>query len=138
MSEDLYQKELLRLAADAHGAGRLDGDCCTGRAANAMCGDSVIFDARLDGGRIAESANEVRGCVLVQASASLLDAHASGETHASLQSLHDGVSAMLTGAEAPPGKWSGFQVFRPASAYRSRHSCVLLPIEALLKALEDG
>lgn len=138
MSEDLYQKELLRLAGDAHGAGRLTPPCCSGRAANAMCGDSVIFDARLDAGGITETANEVRGCILVQASASLLDANACGETAGGIKALHDEVASMLNGAEGPGGKWSGYGVFRPAAAYRSRHTCVLLPIEALLKAVESG
>jgi nitrogen fixation protein NifU and related proteins len=136
VSEDLYQQGLLRLAGDAHGAGRLTPPCCTGRSANAMCGDSVIFDARLDGGLVSESANEVRGCILVQASASLLDENAVGESADGLKALHGAVAAMLNGGEVPKGKWSGYGVFRPAAAYRSRHTCVLLPIEALLKAVE--
>ncbi len=138
MSEDLYQKALLRLAADAHGAGRLGGDCCTGRAANPMCGDSVVFDVRLEGGRIAQSANEVRGCVLVQASASLLDARAAGHDAEAIDAVRAAVVAMLEGGDAPTGEWSGYEVFKPAAAYRSRHSCVLLPIEALQAAMKAG
>ena len=138
MSAELYQKALLRLAAAAHGAGRLGEPCCSARAANAMCGDSVVFDARVDGARrIAAVAHELKGCVLVQASASLLAEHATGRSKAEIAALHDGVAAMLDGGATPEGAWSAYEVFKPAAAYRSRHTCVLLPIEALLAALKD-
>lgn len=138
MSEDLYQKALLRLAASAHGAGRLSGNCCSGREANPMCGDSIIFDARVDDARrITETANELRGCILVQASAALLDEHAKGHAAGDIARLRDEVTAMLNGGEAPGGVWGAYEVFKPAMGYRSRHSCVLLPIEALVKALKD-
>lgn len=138
MSEDLYQKALLRLAADAHGAGRLEGPCCTGREANAMCGDSITFDARIDDARrIIAVATELKGCVLVQASASLLASHAAEETEAGIAALRASVQSMLNGGAAPDGVWAAYEVFKPASAYRSRHSCVLLPIDALAKALKD-
>ncbi len=103
-----------------------------------MCGDSVTFDARVDeAGRITEVANELKGCVLVQASASLLAEHAKGHDAAQIGALHNGVAAMLNGGDVPGGEWTGYEVFKPASDYRSRHSCVLLPIEALMKALKD-
>lgn len=138
MSADLYQKALLRLAADAHGAGRLAGPCCSGREANAMCGDSIIFDARVGSDRrITALANELKGCVLVQASASLLARHAAGKTEADIAALRETVDVMLNGGAAPAGEWAEYEVFKPASDYRSRHSCVLLPINALVKALKD-
>lgn len=137
MSEDLYQKAILRLAGSALGAGRLHGACCTGREANAMCGDVVTFDVRVDpAGRVTETANELKGCVLVQASASLLAEHAVGRTEAEIAALRKDVAAMLDGGDVPGGVWAGYEVFKPAAAYRSRHSCVLLPIDALAKALE--
>lgn len=138
MSDDLYQKAILRLAGSAHGAGRLQGGCCTGREANAMCGDVVTFDVRVDpAGRVTETANDLKGCVLVQASAALLAEHAAGRSKSEIEALRAGVAAMLDGGPAPDGAWAAYEVFRPAAAYRSRHSCVLLPIDALAKALTD-
>ncbi len=135
MSDDLYQKALLRLASSAHGAGRLSGRCCSGREANAMCGDAVTFDARIDQAR--RIANDLKGCVLVQASASLLASNAIGETADGIATLRSAVQTMLNGGVAPAGVWSAYEIFKPAAAYRSRHSCVLLPIDALAKALTD-
>ena len=54
MSDPLYKKELLRLAADAHGAGRLAGATATGHAHNPICGDKVVVDLVLEDGRISE------------------------------------------------------------------------------------
>ena len=138
MSEDLYQKAILRLAGSAHGAGRLHGACCTGREANAMCGDVVTFDVRVDpAGRVTETANELKGCVLVQASAALLSEHVAGHSRSDIEALRAGVAAMLDGGPVPEGAWAAYEAFKPAAAYRSRHSCVLLPIDALAKALTD-
>ncbi len=138
MSEDLYQKAILRLAGSALGAGRLHGACCTGREANAMCGDVVTFDVRVDpAGRVTETANELKGCVLVQASAALLAEHAAGHSKSDIEALRAGVAAMLDGGPVPEGAWAAYEAFKPAAAYRSRHSCVLLPIDALAKALTD-
>jgi NifU-like protein involved in Fe-S cluster formation len=138
MSDELYQKALLKLAGAAHGAGRLSGPCCSGREANAMCGDVVTFDVQLDGAsRIAACANELKGCVLVQASASLLSEHAKGCSAFDITAIKTAVTDMLNGGDNPDGVWAAYEVFKPASTYRSRHSCVLLPIEALEKALKD-
>jgi NifU-like protein involved in Fe-S cluster formation len=136
MSEELYQKAILRLAGAAVGHGRLTGACCTGREANAMCGDIVTFDVRVDGaGRVAELATDIKGCVLVQASASLLAQTVKGQTRTAITNLKNHVNRMLAGGDSVEGIWKDYEVFRPAMAYRSRHSCVLLPIEALEKAL---
>lgn len=103
-----------------------------------MCGDAVIFDVRVDeAGRIAMVANDLKGCVLVQASASLLAEHAVGEDETGVFALRDAVLGMLNGGDVPGGVWAAYEVFKPAAAYRSRHSCVLLPIEALAKAMKN-
>ncbi len=51
MSDPLYRKEILRLAADAHGAGRLPQPHRTGTALNPTCGDRVTFEITTDADR---------------------------------------------------------------------------------------
>ena len=139
MAEDLYQRALLRHAADAHGAGRLAPADGSATIDNPLCGDRVTVDVRLDHGEVAELRHEVRACVLCQAAASILAVNAEGETADSLKALEDAVRGMLKdAAPAPQGKWAEFQVFTPVAPYRNRHSCVLLPIEAAEKALADA
>lgn len=134
MSDPLYRKELLRLAADAHGAGHLEGPHATGTAHNPACGDKVVFEVAVEEGRIAALAHETKACVLSQASASILGRDAKGLSRAEVEALRRKAAAMLMGAEAPSPP---FDVFDGVVEHRNRHTCVLLPIDALLKAMEN-
>ena len=72
MSDPLYRKELLRLAADAHGAGRLAAPDASGTLFNPACGDKVTIGLELQHHRITAIAHDTKACVLAQASASIL------------------------------------------------------------------
>jgi NifU-like protein involved in Fe-S cluster formation len=39
-------------------------------------------------------------------------------------------------APAPAVPWTAYAAFTPVADYKSRHTCVLLPFEAAIKALE--
>ncbi len=137
MSDALYSKALLRLAADAHGAGRLDHPDATGTAHNPTCGDKVVVDLALAGSRVARIALEAKACVLTQASASILGQHLSGTSRDDVVALHDAVNAMLESGGAPPAPpFEAYGAFSGAVEFAGRHRCVLLPIEAVLDAFE--
>ena len=89
MSDPLYKKELLRLAADATGAGRLPRPGATGEAFNPTCGDRVIVDLSLKEGRIVEMAHDTKACVLAQASASILGAALKGASQEDVDATRD-------------------------------------------------
>ena len=135
MSDPLYRQDLLRLAADANGAGRLASPDVSGFAYNPACGDKVVVDLRLADGRIVEFAHETRACVLAQASASILGATLSGVDGGDFANLHACVEGMLQNGPPPQPPFGGFAAFAGAIEYRSRHRCVLLPIEAVMDAL---
>ena len=138
MSDDLYAKDLLRWAADVSHAGQLDPHDASAVHINAMCGDRVRIDMTLDGGTVVECRHDTRACALTQGSAAILSAHASGETAQSITALAEAVAAMLRdGTPAPAGKWSAYGIFVAAAPQKSRHTCVLLPLEAAKKALND-
>ncbi|HXC55711.1 MAG TPA: iron-sulfur cluster assembly scaffold protein [Rhizomicrobium sp.] len=136
MSDPLYKKELLRLAADATGSGRLTVPCGTGMAHNQVCGDKVIMDVAIAEGRIAAVAHHTQACVLTQASAAILGAEVTGMNREEVLALHAAVGAMLAGGSAPHAPFDVFVVFDGVAELGSRHKCVLLPIEALLAALD--
>ena len=137
MTDDLYAKELLRWAADVSRAGHLGDPKRAATVNNAMCGDKVTVEFAVDPTHeILDCRHETKACVLTQASASILAANASGESADSLAALKAKVTAMLKdGAEAPTGKWSAYGIFAPVRDHKSRHTCVLLPLEAAEKAL---
>ena len=138
MSDPLYAKPLLRLAANAIGAGRLNPFDAEGHAHNPTCGDRVSVTLRFDGaGRISEIAHETQACVLTQASASILGASLAGADKASVETLRAQVSAMLREGAAPPSPFADYTALTGAAIYRNRHTCVLLPIDAVLNAFSD-
>jgi NifU-like protein involved in Fe-S cluster formation len=133
MTDDpLYRRELLRLAADASGAGHLPEPHARATAHNPACGDRVTVELALADGHITALAHTTQACVLTQASAALLAAAAPGQDRAGLSALAEEVRAFLNGAAPPPG----FDVFDGVASHAGRHVCVLLPFEAALKALE--
>jgi nitrogen fixation protein NifU and related proteins len=74
--------------------------------------------------------------VLTQASAAIVAAKAGGENADAIARVRAEVTAMLKeGAAAPGGKWSAYEIFAPVREHKSRHTCVLLPLEAAEKAL---
>jgi nitrogen fixation protein NifU and related proteins len=77
----------------------------------------------------------VRGCLLCQASAALLRRAAPGASFAEVAQARAAAAAVLTGAAPPDGAWADLAAFTPVRAVRSRHTCVLLPFDALQAAL---
>jgi len=136
MSDPLYAKDLLRLAAASTGAGRLQTFNAEGSAHNPACGDRIAVTLSLDGdGRIIEIGHETAACVLAQASASLLGAHLEGSDETAVRRLRTEVASMLREGDVPAPPFSGYSALSGAAPYRNRHTCVLLPIDAVLDAL---
>jgi nitrogen fixation protein NifU and related proteins len=137
MSDLLYAKELLRLAAAATGAGRLEPCDAQGAAWNPTCGDrvSVTLDFAPDGS-IARLAHETQACVLAQASATILAAQLPGHRPDEIEGLRTQVLSMLQGEAVPPAPFEDYATLRGAAQHRNRHKCVLLPLDAVVDALK--
>lgn len=138
MSDPLYRKELLRLAADAIGAGRLGNPDGSATVHNPACGDRVTVEIRLKDGRIAALAHQTQACVLTQASAAILAAHVQGLDPSTLKALADDIAAMLSGGAAPAAPFQDYGVFDGVADHKGRHKCVLLPLEAALAATSEA
>jgi nitrogen fixation NifU-like protein len=136
MSDLPYTTDLLRLAAEAHGAGRLEPPCHTHIEANPICGDRTIVDLYLSGDHIDAMAHDTQACVLTQASASILGQVLAGHSRAELAALHNAVAAMLAGGPAPDGSFAAYRHLAEVARHPARHRCVLLPIDAAIKASE--
>jgi nitrogen fixation NifU-like protein len=138
MSDPLYKKSLLRLAADCAGAGRLPEPHATGTAHNPTCGDRITVDLAIEDDRIIGIAFETKACVLTQASASILGADATGLNRAEIEGLHLAVLKMLVeDCEPPSAPFDTYKHFDGVCSHKTRHRCVLLPIEAVLAAFEQ-
>lgn len=136
MKADLYQDAIVAHAKRAARAGRLDAPDASITLDNPLCGDRVTIDVKLSGDRIADMAHRVRGCLLCEASASIVGANAIGQTAATAIAAQRDLRARLDGGSAEGTLWPGMEAFAPVAGYKSRHACVLLPLEALLKAVD--
>lgn len=133
--DPLYRRDLLRLAADALGAGTLESPHGIASRHNPACGDRVQVSLTLQNGKIATLAHDTRACILTQASAALLAAQAPGLDGPALAALAASVRAMLRQEAATP---AGYGVFEGVVDHAGRHICVLLPLDAALEALKQA
>lgn len=129
------RKEILRLAANAAGAGRLAQATASATLANPACGDRVTVDVAVAGGRITALAHHTHACVLTQASAAILGADAVGLNRAEIERLAGAVKNLLDGGGPPPAPFDAYAAFDGLAGHRARHRCVLLPLEAALEAM---
>ena len=103
---------------------------------NPLCGDRVTLDVALSGDRISAIGHQVRGCLLCEAAAETIARQAPGKTRGELAEASAAVAALLKqGVAAPAGEWASLAAFAPVRNVKSRQDCVLLPFEALAKAL---
>jgi nitrogen fixation protein NifU and related proteins len=138
MSDLPYSRDVLRLAADAIGAGRLEAPDGTGTETNPACGDRSTVDVELQEDRIVAMAHDTKACVLAQASASILGAALPGHTVGELTTLRTAVAAMLAGNAPPAAPFATYATLADVALHPGRHRCVLLPIDAALKASQTG
>jgi len=139
MSDPLYRKELMRLAADAIAAGRLAHPDATGVAFNPACGDRVTVDINIENGRITAIAHETKACVIAQASASVLGKVLKGAQRTDLEALQQRLLSMLkVQGEPPEPPYDAYSAFDGTVEYAGRHRCVLLPLEAVLAAIRSS
>lgn len=81
---------------------------------------------------------EVKACALGQASASVMAKAAIGKSKKDIQNAKEQIVKMLTKGEAlPKGDWAPLSALAPAKDAKSRHGAILLPFEAVLKALAE-
>lgn len=133
--EKLYNRTIRSLAEKASGAGRLAGANASAMRDSPLCGDRITLDIILHEGRVAEVGHEVNGCILCQASAAVIGLHAAGKSGDEIRQAAIELKAMLKNAGPVPSGWAELECFTPVGAHASRHSCVLLPFEALIAAM---
>jgi nitrogen fixation NifU-like protein len=132
MNDALYDQAIIAEAKARTGAGRLEHPDITAECDNPLCGDRITVDLAVDGHRITGLAHKTRGCLLTQASASLLARYAKDAETAQASGLRDAIDAFLNGKDD-----ERFAILTPVRNAKSRWDCVTLPFQALSDALAD-
>ena len=143
MIDKLYQKTILKLAANATAHGELtDADLST-MIHNPMCGDRIKVYIKMHGHTLEKFRHEAKACALCQASASVLGEHYQGLDKEDLRILLNKINASLDEIDGPDTnewpneKWRDLDVFNVVRDHKSRKTCVTLPFDALLQALTE-
>lgn len=136
MSEALYNREILRLAAEGGAAVRLADAQGSAVRVSPVCGSRVTADVRLDdAGRVAAHGQEVRACALGQAAATLVARAIIGQDLQGLAEARALLAAWLAGGSTEP-EWPGMTIFAPARPHRARHASILLAFDAAITAVD--
>lgn len=128
-----YTLDILRLAASLPVDGTLEGASHSAEARSATCGSTIRTELRTADGRIAAIAQKVTACAYGQASAALVQGWAPGRLRAEVIVMRAALKAWLEGRGEVPADYA---VLAPVQGRAGRHGAVLLPFDALLKALE--
>ena len=134
--DDVYNKRILALAADIPRLGRLAHPQASATAHSRLCGSTVTVDLRLEDGRVADFAHDVKACALGQAASSIMARNVVGSTPAELRALREDVRRMLKENGPPPGgRWADVAVLEPVRDFKARHASTLLTFDAVVEAL---
>ena len=143
MIDKLYQKTILKHAANATGHCSIDDADHSLMVHNPMCGDRIKVYIKLENGELVDFSHEAKACALCQASASLLGEHFHGLNREKLRELLSFIEASLDDVDGPDennwpaSKWKDLDVFNVVRDHKSRKTCVTLPFSAVLQALEE-
>ena len=138
MLDDLYNRQILALAATIPRLGRLSVADATATSQSRLCGSTVTIDLKLDGDVVTDFAHEVRACALGQASSSIMASHIVGASAAELRALRDTMRHMLKDNGAPPeGRFADLKFLEPVRAYPGRHASTMLTFNAVVDALDQ-
>jgi NifU-like protein involved in Fe-S cluster formation len=137
MLDSVYNKRILEFAADIPRLGRLANADASATAYSKLCGSTITIDLRMQEGRVADYAHELKACALGQASASIVARHIVGSTAGELREVRETMRRMLKEHGPPPsGRWSDLAVLEPVREYKARHASTLLAFDAVKDALD--
>lgn len=138
MNAPLYTIEILRLAGSLPDPVRLERVDGSAQLRSPTCGSTVHTEVEIDAeGRLIGLSQQVRACAFGQATAALVARHAAGRTREEVADALAALNAWLEGSRDDPGVW-GLDALAPARSRTSRHGAILLPLRALLAAIEES
>lgn len=139
MINDIYNKDVLRLAANISRIDPLESPDARVHVRSPLCGSTLDIDLKVVNARIVDYGQTIKACALGQASASVMAQAAIGKDAAEIERVRTIVEKMLKdGGAAPDGDWAALAALIPAKDAPARHGAILLPFDGVLKALREA
>lgn len=137
--DDLYNTNVLTLAANIKHIGRLETPCATARKVAKLCGSWVEVDVCVEDNAVSAFAMRLQACALGQASAAILAEHVIGANFDELISARDALAAMFKhGGDAPVGRFAQLGLLSDVANYPARHASTLLAFDAVVEAVSKS
>jgi NifU-like protein involved in Fe-S cluster formation len=138
MLDDVYNAKILELAGNIPRIGRLDKPDASARAHSRLCGSTVTVDIKMNDGRVADFAHEVKACALGQSSSSIMARTIIGSTPDELRDVRETMQKMLKENGPPPnGRWADLKYLEPVRDYKARHASTMLTFDAVVDAVDQ-
>ena len=138
MIDDIYNKDVLRLAATITRIGNLSDPDASVSLRSPLCGSTMEVELKLADGKVADYAHTIKACALGQASASVMAKVVVGKTAEEIKAARDQLEKMLKEDGDPPtADWSALSALGPAKDAKPRHGAILLPFDAVLKGMGE-
>ena len=136
--DDLYQEILLDHYKNPRNQGVLDHPDVRLQAKNPFCGDEVTLNLKFKDERVEEISFEGQGCVISQASVSLLTQTVKGKTIDQVLALIDQFQALVKGETTElDSELEELMALQGVSDYPTRIKCATLAWNTLRKALVE-
>ena len=136
--EDLYNSQILELAANIPRSARLRNPDATATAHSKLCGSTITIDLKMEGDRVVDFGQTVKACLLGQASAAIMGRHVVGASAAQIHDIAARLRRMLKeGGDPPDADWSEIKLLEPVRTYKARHASTLLAFDAVEDAIRQ-
>jgi len=139
MIDKIYNKDVLRLAAQIGATDPLLNPDATTSVRSPLCGSTIEVSLKISGGCVTRFGQSIQACALGQASASIVAQNVIGKNLEQILEARKIVNKMLEGnGEAPSGDWSAFNALIPAREAKPRHGAILMPFDAVIGCMEKA
>lgn len=135
MSENIYHKQIIEWSKKTDHSNKLEHPDCSATVSNPLCGDRVLVELELDGDVIRSISCRIKGCMLCKASGAILAQGARGMRLDELKDMRSKLDSTLKSPDDPGSFPEAYRMFIPVRSHKSRHSCVLLPFDAVIEAV---
>lgn len=131
-----YNSELIALSSRVDLPRRLHNPPFTAHAVSPICGSEIDVDLVVDQGRITAFGYDVEACALTKAVVAVMETAIIGKAKEDVAQAGETLARMLDGEDVlPVGDWEKLSILQPVKDYKARHNSILLPFEAVKKAL---
>jgi nitrogen fixation NifU-like protein len=136
--DQLYQQLILEHNRSPRNFGPLAGATHSARGFDALCGDDLLFELRVEDDRVVAAAFSGEACAVTKACASLLTEWLPGKSQGDIEQGLAAFDEVLSGAStADPDGLGPFSRLGALSAFPSRQRNARLPWRCVLEALTD-